>query len=67
MDKEKKNLEQHKQNFIEKYVDTSLDRLLDLRNKISNATNVENILIAMEEERKTLRDTLNFGREKSNK
>ncbi len=32
-----KNLAQFKQSFIEGYIDTSLDRLLDLRNAVKDA------------------------------
>jgi hypothetical protein len=52
MDKE---LEEFKQKFIKGYVDPYLDRLLDLRNIIKNATTYEEITIALDNEKNSLK------------
>lgn len=52
---DEKDLEQFKTTFIQGYINTSLDRLLDLRNAVKNATTYEAIKAIMEAEQTTMR------------
>ena len=46
MSEEEEKLEQYKQIFISSYIDASIDRLLCLRSKVKNATNIKDIILA---------------------
>jgi hypothetical protein len=47
---DEKNLEQFKKDFTEGYIDTSLDRLLDLRNALRRAASTEEVRALMNAE-----------------
>jgi len=54
----KLELEEFKQNFIKGYIDTYLDRLLDLRNIIKRAKTYDEIVKALDDEKKALKKTI---------
>ncbi|MBU2395811.1 MAG: hypothetical protein KKH70_20950 [Gammaproteobacteria bacterium] len=47
---DEKNLEQFKNDFTEGYINTSLDRLLDLKNALRKATSTEEVRTLMNAE-----------------